>query len=167
MALVCHPSVLIADEPTTALDVTIQAQVLQLIMRLQSDLGMAVLFITHDLGVVSEMCDAVVVLYAGQVIENAMTDELMNRPRHPYSHGLIQCMPTLDSPRGSLKAIVGSVPRAEQLPDGCRFHPRCEHVADVCRQRTPDLTPVARAHQVRCARWEQLDLNRCELGGAL
>ena len=154
MALVCHPKLLIADEPTTALDVTIQAQILELLERLQAELGMAVMLITHDLGVVAGTTDRVVVMYAGQVVEQASTVELFARPLHPYTEGLLASVPRLDAPqqgwaRGRLHSIPGQVPAATAWPDGCRFHPRCPYAWDRCRAEEPPLLESG-AHTARC-----------------
>jgi oligopeptide/dipeptide ABC transporter ATP-binding protein len=150
MALVCRPDVLIADEPTTALDVTIQAQILDLIDRLRAELGMAVLLITHDLGIVAAHADRVVVMYAGQVVETAPTEELFRRPRHPYTEGLLASVPRLDGPRGRLAGIPGHVPAAIAWPAGCRFHPRCHYAWDRCGASEPPLAPDGEAHEMRC-----------------
>jgi oligopeptide/dipeptide ABC transporter ATP-binding protein len=151
MALVCHPKVLIADEPTTALDVTIQAQILELLDRLQAELGMAVLLITHDLGVVAGHAERVVVMYAGQVVESAPTTELFDQPLHPYTEGLMAAVPRIDAPQARLRAIPGQVPAATAWPSGCRFHPRCPHAWAKCAAEEPPLldggTP---AHSARC-----------------
>ncbi len=151
MALICHPQILIADEPTTALDVTIQAQILELLARLQQQLGMAVMLITHDLGVVAGTADRVVVMYAGQVVETAPTSALFARPRHPYTEGLMASIPRLDRPRERLHSIPGSVPAATAWPAGCRFHPRCPYAWEKCRTEEPPLldTEVA-GHGARC-----------------
>src|SRR5512135_1238557 len=150
MALVCHPQILIADEPTTALDVTIQAQILELLDRLQRELGMAIMLITHDLGVVAGSADRVLVMYAGQVVEGAPTPELFQRPVHPYTEGLLASVPRLDRPRDRLSAIPGTVPAASAWPVGCRFHPRCPHAWDRCRQEEPSLFEIAPGHTARC-----------------
>jgi len=158
MALVCHPKVLIADEPTTALDVTIQAQILELLERLQAELGMAVMLITHDLGVVAGSADRVVVMYAGQVVEQAPTPDLFARPLHPYTEGLLASVPRLDAPparaRGRLHGIPGQVPAASDWPGGCRFHPRCPYAWDRCRDEEPPLLDASTGepgiHSVRC-----------------
>jgi len=157
MALVCHPKVLIADEPTTALDVTIQAQILELLERLQAELGMAVMLITHDLGVVAGSADRVVVMYAGQVVEQAPTPELFARPLHPYTVGLLASVPRLDAPsraRARLHGIPGQVPAASDWPGGCRFHPRCPYAWDRCREEEPPLLDASTgepgSHTVRC-----------------
>ena len=151
MALVCRPQILIADEPTTALDVTIQAQILELLERLQAELGMAVMLITHDLGVVAGTADRVVVMYAGQVVETATTKELFAGPRHPYTEGLMASIPRLDRPAERLYSIPGNVPAATHWPTGCRFHPRCPHAWDKCRQQEPPLLEAGSAgHTARC-----------------
>jgi oligopeptide/dipeptide ABC transporter ATP-binding protein len=158
MALVCHPKLLIADEPTTALDVTIQAQILELLARLQAELGMAVMLITHDLGLVAGRADRVVVMYAGQVVEQATTTELFAHPLHPYTEGLLASVPRLDAPparsRGRLHSIPGHVPAATAWPPGCRFHPRCAYAWDRCREEEPPLLDAGAgepgAHTVRC-----------------
>ncbi|HYL20307.1 MAG TPA: ABC transporter ATP-binding protein [Gemmatimonadales bacterium] len=161
MALVCHPKLLIADEPTTALDVTIQAQILELLERLQAELGMAVMLITHDLGVVAGTADRVLVMYAGQVVEQAPTTGLFAHPLHPYTEGLLAAVPRLDAPssrptaggRGRLHTIPGQVPAATDWPDGCRFHPRCPYAWDRCRAEEPPLLDGGGepgAHTARC-----------------
>ncbi len=150
MALVCHPQILIADEPTTALDVTIQAQILELLDRLQRELGMAVMLITHDLGVVAGTADRVAVMYAGQVVELATTADLFARPAHPYTEGLMASIPRLDAPRERLHTIPGQVPAATRWPAGCRFHPRCPHAWDRCRTEAPPLLNAGAGHQSRC-----------------
>src|SRR6267142_1956850 len=159
MALVCHPKLLIADEPTTALDVTIQAQILELLDRLQAELGMAVMLITHDLGVVAGSADRVVVMYAGQVVEQAPTAALFARPLHPYTEGLLASVPRLDAApareHGRLHGIPGQVPAATAWPDGCRFHPRCPYAWDRCRAEAPPLLDAGGGgepgtHTVRC-----------------
>jgi oligopeptide/dipeptide ABC transporter ATP-binding protein len=150
MALVCHPQLLIADEPTTALDVTIQAQILELLDRLQRELGMAVMLITHDLGIVAGQADRVAVMYAGQVVECAPTPDLFRQPGHPYTEGLLASVPRLDRPRERLHAIPGQVPAATAWPSGCRFHPRCPYAWDRCREQEPPLLDVAPGHTARC-----------------
>ena len=152
MALVCHPKVLIADEPTTALDVTIQAQILELLDRLQAELGMAVLLITHDLGVVAGQADRVVVMYAGQVVETAPTTALFDGPIHPYTEGLMAAVPRIDARKSRLQAIPGQVPAATAWPSGCRFHPRCPHAWTKCTIEEPPLLGVGASgdHSARC-----------------
>jgi oligopeptide/dipeptide ABC transporter ATP-binding protein len=139
MALICKPQLLIADEPTTALDVTIQAQILQLMRRLKQELGMAIMLITHDLGVIAEMANRVVVMYAGKVVEEAGVLELFEDPIHPYTEGLLTCIPRIDRPRGILQVIEGSVPNPLEFPSGCRFHSRCGYAKDICRDEEPPL----------------------------
>jgi peptide/nickel transport system ATP-binding protein len=155
MALSCNPKVIIADEPTTALDVTIQAQVLQLIRDLQRRLGTALLLITHDLGVVAETADRVIVMYAGRKIEEAPARELFARPMHPYTRGLLQSVPRLRSSlvtkaRPRLAEISGTVPMLTELPAGCAFAARCPLADETCRQRYPDYRAVATDHAVAC-----------------
>mgnify|MGYP003960453615 FL=1 len=161
MALACEPRILIADEPTTALDVTIQAQMLELLDDLQRKLGMAIIFITHDLGVVAEVADRVVVMYAAQVVETASVEDIFNNPRMPYTAGLMNSIPRLGSSinKTRLKAIPGTVPALTSLPDGCRFNPRCAFVTDACRAALPPLETATESHQIRCTRWRELSLN--------
>jgi oligopeptide transport system ATP-binding protein len=164
MALACRPDLLIADEPTTALDVTIQAQILDLLRRLQAEMGMSILFITHDLGVVAEVAERVVVMYAGQVVEQGAMRDVLRAPRHPYTRGLLGCVPRPDLPerRGqSLVSIPGMVPDPSRLPAGCRFHPRCAHaLPDICDRATPPLEPFAAGRLVRCLRHRELQVAR-------
>ncbi len=154
MALACRPELLIADEPTTALDVTIQAQVLNLMRQLQKDMGTAVMFITHDLGVVYEMCDRVLVLYCGEVMEEALVDELFANPLHPYTEGLLSTLPKFGE-YGDLPTIPGVVPPAGQFPEGCVFAPRCKYATDKCHAYKPDLYDMSDGHKVRCFRYEE------------
>lgn len=150
IALACRPDVLIADEPTTALDVTIQAQILDLMKNLQKELGMAMLFITHDLGVVAQVCDEMAVMYSGRVIEQGKTQDIFDNPRHPYTKGLLSSRVTLQTPIDQpLKTIAGSVPILGQWPQGCRFANRCEKVSPQC-QILPQLTNIADRHAVSC-----------------
>jgi oligopeptide/dipeptide ABC transporter ATP-binding protein len=152
MSLSCHPSLLIADEPTTALDVTTQAQILDLMSELQNELGMSILLITHNLGVIAEMCDQVVVMYLGQVVEQADTVSLFNQPKHPYTQALMRSIPKLGQRnRGRLDPIKGMVPDPYNRPKGCSFHPRCEQImAGVCDQQEPPLMELAGGGMVRC-----------------
>jgi oligopeptide/dipeptide ABC transporter ATP-binding protein len=151
MALAGKPDLLIADEPTTALDVTIQAQILEVILQLQRETKMAVMFITHDLGVIAEICDDVVVMYAGKVAETANVADLFAAPKHPYTQGLLASIPRLESARKSkLPTIEGSVPGLSDLPDGCRFQNRCPHVMDICRRQEPQLFTVGPDHAAAC-----------------
>ena len=152
MALACRPKILIADEPTTALDVTIQAQILDLIRDLQKEFGTAVIFISHDLGVIAEVADRVAVVYCGRVVEEAPTDELFDNPRHPYTKGLFQALPqpdVLEMP-DSLFEIPGTVPSPAAMPEGCRFHPRCAIARDICRESAPEPVRVSANHSVLC-----------------
>ena len=160
MALACEPRILIADEPTTALDVTIQAQMLELMADLQAKLGMAIIFITHDLGVVAEIADRVVVMYAAQVVEMAGVEDIFRNPRMPYTAGLMNSIPRLGASRNRkrLEAIPGTVPALTSLPSGCRFHPRCAYAAEVCRSAMPALEREDGAHMIRCHRWREIDL---------
>lgn len=150
VALACHPKLLIADEPTTALDVTIQAEILDLLSRLKSDSGMALLLITHNLGIVAEQADRVYVMYAGQIVEEASTTELFSRPLHPYTAGLLEAVPRLGQPRERLAAIPGQVPDPAAWPPGCRFHPRCAWAWDRCRADAPQLMSAGGGRRVRC-----------------
>ena len=153
MALACKPRLLIADEPTTALDVTIQAQILDLLTELKERLGMAILLITHAMGVVAEVAQRVVVMYAGQVIEEGSVEEVFERPWHPYTQGLIRSIPRIDADasRGArLVSIPGTVPSLIEPPPGCRFAPRCAHVRAACTQATPALRAVGTGHRVAC-----------------
>ncbi len=149
IALSCRPSLLIADEPTTALDVTIQAQILDLLRSLQQELGMAIVLITHDLGVVSEMADEVVVMYAGQVVEGGRVKNILERPGHPYTEALLGSLPDLRQRRERLEVIPGSVPEANAWPAGCRFNPRCAYAWDRCRTEAPMLEAARRPRQTR------------------
>jgi peptide/nickel transport system ATP-binding protein len=150
MALSCEPDFLIADEPTTALDVTIQGQILELIQRLQERLQMAVQFITHDLGVISEIADDVLVMYAGTACEKAPTDQLMDAPRHPYTVALLQSIPRIGRRSPRLPAIGGTVPTLHELPAGCPFQNRCPRVVDRCRAARPAMTAVAPGRELAC-----------------
>lgn len=161
IALACNPSLLIADEPTTALDVTIQAQILRLIADLQKDLGMAVILITHDLGVIAETCSSVVVMYGGKVAETGTVFDVFDRPTHPYTKGLLSSIPRLEDERKSvLDTIVGMVPSLHDMPKGCRFENRCPHAQQICRDKAPEIEEVAagstRGHCVACHRWRDI-----------
>lgn len=157
MALSCNPKLLIADEPTTALDVTIQAQILDLLRRLREETGMAVLLITHDLGVVSEVADQVVVMYSGQVVEEAEVRSLFDHPLHPYTLGLLKSIPRLeDDDKKRLYMIRGSVPNPLEMPPGCHFSDRCDQCMDICRQKVPSLVQVG-DHKVRCFLYENAE----------
>jgi peptide/nickel transport system ATP-binding protein len=157
MALACKPDFLIADEPTTALDVTIQAQILELIKELQADMGMSVILITHDLGVIAETCDEVVVMYAGKVAERGSVFDIFDRAAHPYTRGLLKSIPTLNTePKSTLSAIDGMVPGLLDLPAGCRFENRCTFSHEQCISKAPDLQAVKDQHQVSCLRWQEI-----------
>ncbi|MGL4794196.1 MAG: ABC transporter ATP-binding protein [Aeromonas jandaei] len=157
MALACEPKLLICDEPTTALDVTIQAQILELMKELQAQTGMAIIFITHDLGVVAELCDEVVVMYAGRAVEQADVFELFDHPRHPYTHGLMSSIPRLeDEPKSLLKTIKGQVPALHEMPAGCRFSNRCPHATELCISAIPAVEQLNPRHHVACHYWKEL-----------
>ncbi|MDO5113056.1 MAG: ABC transporter ATP-binding protein [Planctomycetia bacterium] len=155
MALSCNPELLIADEPTTALDVTIQAQILDLLRDLQQSNGMSILMITHDLGVIAEMADEVVVMYASKVVEKASVQTLFSRPLHPYTQGLLQARPELgnvheNGVKKKLYTIPGTVPSPLHFPSGCKFHPRCPKCMPICRENEPELLELETGHEVRC-----------------
>jgi peptide/nickel transport system ATP-binding protein len=153
MALACNPKLLIADEPTTALDVTIQAQILELLADMKSRFGMAIMLITHAMGVIAERAQRVVVMYAGKVIEEAPVGELFSRPQHPYTQGLIRSIPRIDlaaTRKRRLEAIAGVVPSLLEPPPGCRFAPRCPHARAACVATPPPLREVAAGHKVAC-----------------
>ena len=157
MALACEPDILIADEPTTALDVTIQAQILALMQQLQRDTGMAIIFITHDLGVIAELCDNVVVMYAGRIAERAAVKNLFNRPCHPYTKGLLNSIPRLDGvPKTVLHTIEGQVPGLGDMPAGCRFNNRCPHSDEQCADASPAVESCADNHDVACFHWRRV-----------
>ena len=165
MALACRPALLIADEPTTALDVTIQAQILELIRELQAEMGMSVLLITHDLGVIAETCEAVVVMYAGKLAEVGSVFDIFDRPAHPYTQGLLASIPTLGArPKAPLPTIAGQVPGLLDLGAGCRFENRCPHSTAKCSQ-TPVMEAVASGHQLACHEWRRLGKQGGEQGG--
>jgi peptide/nickel transport system ATP-binding protein len=158
MALSCNPSLLIADEPTTALDVTTQAQILDLMRDLQEEYGMAIMFITHDLGVVAEIADEVAVMYLGRVVENTDVDTLFNSPKHPYTQALLTSVPKITAQREPLAPIQGMVPNPFRRPTGCSFNTRCGFVKDVCKTTEPSLIQIgsdAASHKVRCLLYEQ------------
>ncbi|WP_407122428.1 ABC transporter ATP-binding protein [Bradyrhizobium sp. STM 3561] len=154
MALAGNPDLLIADEPTTALDATIQAQILELLSTVRRELGMAMVLISHDLGVVAENCDRVAVMYAGRLVEDAPSNQLFADPVHPYAQGLIGALPPLDGPRRRLTAIPGTVPDPAQMPSGCAFAPRCALAAEPCGLAAPSLAPIANDRSVACIRAE-------------
>lgn len=160
MALSCNPSLLIADEPTTALDVTIQAQILELMKKLQDEIGMSILFITHNLGVVAEMADRVVVMYGGRAVEEADVVPTFKSPRHPYTMGLLNSIPRVDTAaeqQDRLEAIPGNVPNPLNIPQGCAFHPRCKYFKEgLCNTDIPPLQDSGGGHMVRCVRWQEI-----------
>ena len=161
MALSCGPKLLVADEPTTALDVTIQAQILDLMRKLQKEIGMSILFITHDLGVVAEIADRVVVMYAGRAVEEADVQTIYAQPQMPYTLGLLNSIPRVDKAaqhQERLEAIPGNVPNPLYLPAGCSFHPRCRFAIDECQEAVPALEDTGGGHMVRCIRWDDLTL---------
>ena len=153
IALACNPALLLADEPTTALDVTIQAQVLDLISKLQAELNMAMILITHDLGVVSDTCDKVAIMYAGQIVESGLWKEIYLNPSHPYTKGLFGSIPTLDKNVNRLMPIDGLMPDPSNLPDGCAFNPRCPDCMDKCKIEGPQPVEVSERHFVRCLKF--------------
>jgi oligopeptide/dipeptide ABC transporter ATP-binding protein len=157
MALACKPSVIIADEPTTALDVTIQAQIIELMQKIQAEMGMSIILITHDLGVIAETCDDVVVMYAGRVAESGPVEEIFTKPRHPYTLGLLSSIPRLNHPRKTrLPIIEGMVPGLLELPAGCRFQNRCPYREEGCTTSPPSPEPVNASHEVACFRWKEI-----------
>ena len=157
MALACEPALLIADEPTTALDVTIQAQILELIRELQTDMGMAMILITHDLGVIAETSDDVVVMYAGRVAEQGTVYDIFDQPAHPYTRGLLASIPRLETvPKSRLETIEGLVPGLMDLPEGCRFQNRCPHARDSCRAQSPAIEHIDEQHYTACSRWSEI-----------
>ena len=155
MALSNNPELLIADEPTTALDVTIQAQILDLMKKLQKEDGSSILLITHDLGVVAEMCTRVIVMYAGKIVEMAPVEKLFATPSHPYTQGLIASVPKLGSGVKVLPSIPGSVPDLASMPTGCRFAPRCKYATDKCREQEPELLDISEDQKCRCWRTQE------------
>jgi peptide/nickel transport system ATP-binding protein/oligopeptide transport system ATP-binding protein len=154
MALITRPELLIADEPTTALDVTIQAQIIELLGDLRKQLGMAVLLITHNLGIVGDLADDVAVMYAGQIVEHGPVREVLQRPLHPYTQALIQSVPDLEAEVERLTAIPGTVPLLGAFPSGCRFHPRCPKAQASCSKQAPELASVKVGRRVRCPLWD-------------
>ena len=152
IALVCRPRLLIADEPTTALDVTIQAQILELLMDLRDEFGMAIMMITHNMGVIAETADRVLVMYAGRAVEQAPVGRLFDHPLHPYTQGLLSCVPTLDQDQDRLVAIPGSLPEPSRRPPGCRFSARCPHAIGACGEAIPPLRPFEANHTAACIR---------------
>jgi peptide/nickel transport system ATP-binding protein len=155
MSLVCNPDLLIADEPTTALDVTVQVQILKLLNELKNDFGMAVLLITHDLGIVAESCDRVAVMYASNIVETGALDHIFHQPSHPYTIGLMQAIPAAHQPKELLRIIPGQVPRPVHYPIGCNFQSRCFKASEKCTFHEPELEPVRDDHDVACWNWQK------------
>jgi peptide/nickel transport system ATP-binding protein len=155
-ALACRPGLILADEPTTALDVTIQDQILTLLLALQRDLGLGLVLVTHDMGVVAQTTQRVAVMYAGQIVELVDTVRLFANPRHPYTLGLLSCVPRLDGPNRRLRPIPGAPPDLAAPPEGCRFHPRCPLAAPACRTGKPPLREIAPGHLTRCLRADEI-----------
>ena len=158
VALACAPRLLIADEPTTALDVTIQAQIVALLKRLQSEREMAMIFVTHDLKLVEEIADEVAVMYASQIVEQGPVRDVIERPRHPYTRALLECIPVMGGGKRELRPIPGALPNPLAPPPGCRFHPRCAFAVDTCRAVEPALEAVSAGHVTRCIRWQEIAL---------
>ncbi|MGQ4914961.1 MAG: ABC transporter ATP-binding protein [Candidatus Asgardarchaeia archaeon] len=157
MALAAHPSLLIADEPTTSLDVTIEAQILELMKSLQKKLGMSILYITHNLGVIAEMADRVAVMYAGRIVEKGTSIDVFKKQKHPYTFGLLEAIPRVDrEAKRRLLEIPGEVPDLTNIPSGCAFHPRCPYVKDICKKEVPKLEHVDGEHFVACHRWKEI-----------
>jgi len=156
-AVACEPRLLVADEPTTALDVTVQAQILRLLLELRDRTGLAIILITHALGVVAATCDSVAVMYAGRIMERASKRELIRQPKHPYTMGLIRSQPDLVVAGEELPSIEGQLPALGQLPGGCPFHPRCPHALPACRRQDVELEPAGADHRVACIRWRELE----------
>lgn len=157
IALACNPKFLIADEPTTALDVTIQAQVLELMNELKERLKTAMLLITHDLGVVAQVCDKVAIMYAGEIVEIGTLEDIFNTPKHPYTHGLFGSIPNLEEEVTRLNPIKGLMPDPTNLPTGCKFHPRCPHAVPMCSEKIPDSKSVSDTHKVKCLAYQKLE----------
>lgn len=153
MAISCNPDLLIADEPTTALDVTVQAQVLELIKQLKNEMNMALMLITHDLGIVADTCDRVCVMYAGRIVEEGNVYDIYREPKHPYTMGLLKSTLSIDEFKETLVTIEGTVPDLTNLPPGCRFRPRCSQISDRCRETVPPVVEVKRGHKVSCWRY--------------
>lgn len=163
MALACNPKLLIADEPTTALDVTIQAQILELMKELKSSFDTAIVLITHDLGVVAEMADRVIVMYAGSIVEVTDVYTLYKNPSHPYTGGLLQSIPKMKKKVKHLNVINGSIPLLSEMPKGCKFHPRCSYASDKCRKERPPLKEIAAGHEVACWYAKELTLEGVQI----
>jgi len=163
MMLACNPDLLIADEPTTALDVTVQAQIIDLMRELQNRKGTAIWLITHNLGVIAEMCDRVGVMYAGYIVEIGKTELIFENPDHPYTRGLLKSIPRIMEDQKRLDIIPGSVPNLITPPEGCRFHPRCKYARDICKQCPPGLSVVEKDHCVACHLYEEVKYSKVGL----
>ncbi|SET36041.1 peptide/nickel transport system ATP-binding protein/oligopeptide transport system ATP-binding protein [Salinibacillus kushneri] len=159
MALACKPSLLIADEPTTALDVTIQAQILDLIEDLKQEMDMGIIFVTHDMGVVAEIADRVMVMYAGEVVEIGEVEEIFNHPKHPYTQGLLASVPNVEDDEHTLESIPGTLPNVNEKIEGCRFHPRCPLATEQCRKQAPPIFHVNENHTSKCWLQEEANIN--------
>jgi len=157
-ALACKPNLLLADEPTTNLDVTIQAQILQLMKNLKDKLGMSMILITHDMGIVAGVADRITVLYAGRVCESADTKTIFYKPRHPYTNALLTAVPSLALRKEKLAVIKGAIPNLIEPPSGCRFHPRCEYAKAICSEKIPSLEEIEPEHNVACHRAKEISL---------
>ena len=157
-ALAGDPTLILADEPTTALDVTIQAQILDLLKELKNRLNVAMVLITHDMGIVADVCDRVTVLYAGQVCESGTVEQVFEKPKHPYTQALLTSVPNLALRKEKLSVIPGNVPNLIDPPSGCRFNPRCQYAQQICIDRVPELEPIGEGRMVHCHRWKELDL---------
>ncbi len=157
-ALSCEPILIIADEPTTALDVTIQAQILDLLREIKNRMNLAMVLITHDMGIVAEICDRVTVLYAGQVCESGTVEQVFEKPKHPYTQALLTSVPNLALRKEKLSVIPGNVPNLIEPPPGCRFNPRCPYAQQICIDKVPELEPIGEGRLVHCHRWKELDL---------
>jgi peptide/nickel transport system ATP-binding protein/oligopeptide transport system ATP-binding protein len=156
IALACNPKLLIADEPTTALDVSIQAQILELINNLKKEYGMSIMIITHDLGVIAEICDRVAVMYGGKIMEYTKVNTIFDKPLHPYTLGLLNSIPKLDQKIDRLKTIPGNVPCSLNITNGCKFHTRCHFANEKCRNEEPKIKEVGKDHKVRCWHYQKL-----------
>jgi len=156
MMLACDSELLIADEPTTALDVSTQAQFLNVLRELQEKRNLSILYITHDMAVISEICDIVTVMYGGQITETADVETLFKKPKHPYTFGLIHSVPGVEEKIEEFETIPGTVPRLINPPSGCRFHPRCEYAQEICKEEKPDLEEIEENHYVACYFWEEV-----------
>jgi oligopeptide/dipeptide ABC transporter ATP-binding protein len=158
LSLMLDPEIIVLDEPTTALDVVVQHTILKLIDRLKTELGLSVIWITHDLAVLSEMCDRIAIMYAGRIMETGYTTDLILDPKHPYTMGLLASFPTIDDLDKKLKSIPGSPPNLVDVPTGCPFHPRCEYATDICAQSRPETEeiPGRKESQIECHHWREI-----------